>query len=99
MAGLIGVVIGGLWTGIFLQAVRTYTARYPGIAGTVLAVNCAILGFSEMNNPLYWPVWWLPSAGVFAFIVIALSRRRVARRYSPRRALPVPSASRMASTL
>jgi len=88
MAGPLGVVIGGLWTGMFLQVVRTYTARYPGIAGTVLAVNCAMLGFSEMNNPLSWPVGWLPSSGVFAFVLVALSRRHAVRRYMPRGASP-----------
>ncbi len=75
MAGPLGVVLGSLWTGVFLRSIRTYVLRYTGVTGVLLAVGCCILGFSEMNNPLHWPLSWLPATG-FGILLTALLGRR-----------------------
>ena len=76
IGGVEGVILGGLWTGVFLNAVRTYTRRYPPVAQSLIAVGCFILGFSEMNNPLSLEFGWLPSTGVGLALIILLSRKR-----------------------
>lgn len=75
MGGIVGVMFGGLWTGIFLNAARTYIRLYPPAAQMLLAVGCAQLGFSEMNNPLSLVFGWLPSIGAALALIILLSRK------------------------
>ena len=76
MGGILGVILGGLWTGIYLNAIRTYIGLYPPIAQLLLAVGCAELGFNEMNNPLILEYSWLPTVGYGLMLVILLSRGR-----------------------
>jgi hypothetical protein len=76
MGGALGVALGSLWTGIFLQSVRTYVRRYSGVTGVLLAVGCCLFGFSEMNNPLAWPYAWLPATGIGIFLTAMLCRKR-----------------------
>jgi hypothetical protein len=75
MAGPFGVFFGALWTGVFLQILRSYAARYAGLSGFILAVGWFILGFYEMNNPLLWPMSWLPSTGLGIFLAVVVGRR------------------------
>ena len=75
IGGALGIVIGGVWTGVFLQAIRKYTLRYSGVARVILAVGFAPLGFSEMNNPMLWPITWLPTTGVGILLIVILSRK------------------------
>ena len=75
MAGPLGVALGSLWTGIFLRSISTYAQRYSGVTGVLVAVGCWILGFSEMNNPLAWPLSWLPATGFGILLTAMLGRR------------------------
>ncbi|MGJ5813080.1 hypothetical protein [Paludibaculum fermentans] len=77
IAGPIGVILGGLLTGIMLQFVYFYTMRFSGVSQVFLSVSTAMLGFGEMNNPMLWPITWLPTTGLG--IVVALSLCRVGR--------------------
>jgi hypothetical protein len=96
IAGPLGVVLGSIWTGLFLRILKTYADRYTGVTGVVLSVSVWLLGFSEMNNPLAWPIAWIPSIGVFAFLVIVIARKgipwlqihRASRRPAPAWAVP-----------
>ena len=92
MAGSVGVLLGGLWTGVFLQLIRSYVSRYAGVTGVLLAVGCFNLGFSEMNNPLLWPISWIPATGAGILFAVLLGRKgaitigRARKRY---RAMPI----------
>jgi len=75
MFGIPGVILGGIWTGIFLRMLQTYVRRYEGISCIVLAVGCVMFGFSEMNNPFEWVFAWLPSTGIGVILVVLLGRK------------------------
>lgn len=77
IGGPIGVILGGLLTGIMMQFVYYYTMRFSGVSQVFLAVSAAMLGFGEMNNPMLWPITWLPTTGMG--LVVALSMCRVGR--------------------
>jgi hypothetical protein len=92
IAGTIGVLLGGLWTGVFLQLIRTYVSRYTGVTGVLLAVGCFNLGFSEMNNPLLWPIAWIPTVGAGILVAAWLGRKgalTIGRARNRYRALPM----------
>jgi hypothetical protein len=96
IAGPIGVLVGGLWTGVFLQLIRSYVSRYAGITGVLLAVGCFGLGFSEINNPLLWPVSWIPTTGAGILVAALLGRMggRTTRRANRHQwAIPVRATS------
>jgi hypothetical protein len=93
IAGPAGVLLGGLWTGVFLQLIRSYVCRYSGITGVLLAVGCFSLGYSEMNNPLWWPINWLPATGAGVLVAVLLGRRgahTIGRARTFHRAVPIP---------
>jgi hypothetical protein len=75
IAGPVGVLLGGLWTGVFLQSIRSYVSRYTGVTGVLLAVGCFSLGFSEIINPLAWPFFWLPATGAGILFAALLGRK------------------------
>jgi hypothetical protein len=75
MFGVPGVILGSMWTGIFLRMLQAYVRRYKGASGAILAVGFFMFGFSEMNNPFGWVFGWLPTTGIGVFLVVLLGRK------------------------
>jgi len=85
MFGWPGLLFGAAWSGFLLRLLKEYVARYDGICFTLLAVAIANLGFSEMNNPFSWLLYWLPSTGIASglFVFIARTKRDIMHLSTP----------------
>lgn len=102
ISGWLGLLLGGWFSGWCFRMVWEYVRRYPPIAGTILMVSTAVLGFLEMAHPLGWTIlFWVPTVGMPLFLMMFLIRAKSSHSKSPphHRALPFVPRKRPRNTL
>ena len=75
--GILGVIFGSFLTGILIKITWRFVLLQPPLTRTVAMTLCFGVGFSELNNPIYWITFWLPSAGILLASFIVLGKLRV----------------------